>query len=59
MVDKTNFIKYKKIAENFYLAAIHEIEYEIWNAAGLLIIHSAITYSDAVTIKYGGVKSQS
>jgi hypothetical protein len=33
-------------------------EFEYWNAAGVLIVHAAIAYADAVSIKFGGVKSQ-
>jgi len=48
---------YQAVAENFTRGAELARTYEYWNAAGLLIIHSAIAYSDAVTIKVGGVKS--
>ena len=57
-VNKASFSKYKQVAENFYSGADVAKEYEYWNAAGVLIVHSAIAYADAVTIKYGGVKSQ-
>ena len=33
-------------------------EYEYWNAAGVLIVHSAIAFCDAITVKYGKVKSK-
>lgn len=49
---------YKIVADNFYSGAEVAKEYEYWNAAGVLIVHSAIAYSDAICIKYGGVKSQ-
>ncbi|MEK6551843.1 MAG: HEPN domain-containing protein [Bacteroidota bacterium] len=58
-VDKTAAIKYSAIGKGFYDAAISEIESRRWNAAGLLIVHSAIAYADALTIKYGGVKNKS
>ncbi|MBI5729621.1 MAG: HEPN domain-containing protein [Ignavibacteriales bacterium] len=58
-VNKTDANKYRKIAKGFYDAAISEIESRRWNAAGLLIVHSAIAYADALTIKYGGVKNKS
>ncbi|MFA5804364.1 MAG: HEPN domain-containing protein [Melioribacteraceae bacterium] len=58
-VDKTAAIKYSAIGKSFYDAAISERELRCWNAAGLLIVHSAIAYADALTIKYGGVKSKS
>jgi len=56
-VDKTKSNDYRKVAESFYGGADVAKEYEYWNAAGVLIVHSAIAYSDAVTIKFGGVKS--
>ncbi len=46
------------MADNFYQGAEVAAEYEYWNAAGVLIVHAAIAYGDAVTIKYGGVKSR-
>lgn len=58
-VDKSAFKNYKTVAENFYNGAEVAKEYEYWNAAGVLIVHSAIAYSDAICVKYGGVKSQS
>jgi HEPN domain-containing protein len=57
-VDKNDAPKYKIIAENFYSGALTEIEHKRWNAAGLLIVHASIAYSDTLTIKYGGVKSK-
>lgn len=58
-VDKSASKNYKIVAESFYNGADVAKEYEYWNAAGVLIIHAAIAYSDAICIKYGGVKSQS
>ncbi|MCF8241913.1 MAG: hypothetical protein K9J16_11040 [Melioribacteraceae bacterium] len=49
---------YKVVADNFYNGAKVAAEFEYWNAAGVLIVHAAIAYGDAVTIKYGGVKSK-
>ena len=57
-VDKNKSGDYRKVAENFYGGAGVAKEYEYWNAAGVLFVHSAIAYADAVTIKFGGVKSQ-
>ena len=31
-------------------------EFEYWNASGLLIVHAAIAFTDALTVKVGGVK---
>lgn len=58
-VDKAQALKYKAIADNFYVGAISEKNLKRWNAAGLLIVHAAIAYADAITIKYGGVKNKS
>lgn len=57
-VDKGKAKDYKKVAESFYGGAEAAKEFEYWNAAGVLIVHSAIAYADAVSIKFGGVKSQ-
>lgn len=51
--------KYKsfvKVAVNFSEAADLAFEFEYFNAAGVLYIHSAIAYSDAITIKLSGKK---
>lgn len=57
-VHRGRYHDYAKVADNFYLGANLAKEFEYWNAAGVLIIHSAIAYTDAITIKIGGVKSQ-
>jgi len=57
-VSKTQFSQYKKIADGFFEGAVNEKELGNWNSAGVLIIHAAIGYADAVTIKYGGVRSK-
>lgn len=58
-IDRSASKNYRIVAENFYNGAEIAMEYEYWNAAGVLIVHAAIAYSDAICIKYGGVKSQS
>jgi len=53
-------IKYKsfiKVANNFANAADLAYEFEYYNASGVLYIHAAIAYSDAITIKLSGKKS--
>ena len=57
-VPRSKFHDYAKVADNFYLGAETAKEFEYWNAAGVLIIHAAIAYTDAITVKVGGVKSQ-
>jgi hypothetical protein len=58
-VDKSVAKNYKMVAESFFNGAEVAKEYEYWNATGVLIVHAAIAYSDAICIKYGGTKSQS
>lgn len=57
-IQREKYHDYAKVADNFYAGAELAKEFEYWNAAGLLIIHAAIAYTDAITIKVGGVKSQ-
>lgn len=57
-IDKSKFNNYRIVAESFYGGAEVAKEYEYWNASGVLIIHAAIAYSDAICLKFGGVKSQ-
>jgi hypothetical protein len=52
-------IKYKsfmKVAVNFKEAADLAFEFDYFNASGVLYIHSAIAYSDAITVKLSGKK---
>jgi len=46
------------VADSFYGGASIAKDYEYWNAAGVLIVHSAIAFADAISIKIGGVKCQ-
>jgi len=55
-IDKVKFKNYKIVADNFYKGAEVAAAYEYWNAAGVLLVHSAIAYADALTIRFGGVK---
>ena len=56
-VPRSRFKEYQKVAEHFYQAARDSLELEYWTAAGVLIVHSAIAFSDALCIKLGGVRS--
>lgn len=49
---------YAAVGANFYQGAELAREFEYWNAAGLLMVHAAIAYTDALTIRHGGVKSK-
>lgn len=56
-VPRQRFNEYERVAEHFYNAARDSIDLEYWTAAGVLIVHSAIAYSDALSIKLSGVRS--
>src|SRR3972149_9715889 len=58
VTDKSQFSKFRTIADNFYKGAMAEKDSGRWNASGVLMVHAAIAYADTVTIKYGGVKSK-
>lgn len=49
---------YAAVAENFYRGAEVAREFDYHNAAGVLIVHAAIAYTDALTVKFGGVRSK-
>ena len=57
-VDVSKYPDYQKVAESFKGGAEVARDFEYWNAAGVLIVHSAIAYADSICIKYGGFKSQ-
>jgi hypothetical protein len=56
-VSRTRFTDYQTVADHFYLAAKDSLELEYFTASGVLIVHSAIAYADALCIKLSGVKS--
>src|SRR5690554_2476150 len=58
VTDKSEFSKYRTLADNFYKGAIAEMKAGRWNPAGVLMVHSAIAFADAASVKYGGVKSK-
>lgn len=57
-VDKNKSSDYTSVADNFTKGAELAKEFGYWNAAGVLIVHAAIAYTDAITIKVAGVKSR-
>ena len=57
-VNKVKSRDYQMVAENFIHGANLAKEFEYWNAAGVLIVHAAIAYADAITIKVAGLKSR-
>ena len=56
-VDRTRYREYQNVAEHFSDAARLAMDGDYWTAAGVLIVHSAIAYCDAVAIKMSGQKS--
>jgi hypothetical protein len=57
-VPRAKKMDYAQVAESFYNGAEMAKGFEYWNAAGLLIVHAAIANTDALTIKFGGVRSK-
>lgn len=56
-VDRARYQEYVRVAEHFFEAAKDSLELEYWTASAVLIVHSAIAYSDALCIKLSGQKS--
>ncbi|MBZ0179185.1 MAG: hypothetical protein K8F36_07835 [Melioribacteraceae bacterium] len=54
--DSAKYSNFLKVADNFSQAADIAAEFEYYNAAGVLIIHSAIALADSVTIRFSSVK---
>ena len=59
VVDRAQAARYSEAGAQFLEAAEMAREFEYWNAAGLLYVHSAIAYADAVAIRRRGEKSTS
>lgn len=57
-VPASQWNQFHHLAVVFKDAASLAREFEYWNAAGVLIVHSAIAFTDALTVKIGGVKSR-
>ena len=55
-LDSMKYKNFIKVAENFVEAAKLAYEFDYYNASGVLYIHSAIAYADAITIKLSGKK---
>jgi hypothetical protein len=56
-IDRARFRQFQRVAGHFREAAEASIELEYWTAAGVLIVHSAIAFADALCIKLSGQKS--
>ncbi len=51
------YLDFIRVAKSFNDAAELAIEHEYYNAGGVLIIHSAIAYADAITIIFASTKT--
>ncbi len=56
-IERYQYRQYHTVAQHFYEAARDSIALEYWTAAGVLIVHSAIAYSDALCIQQSGQRS--
>lgn len=56
-VDRNRYREYMNVAQHFYGAAKDSMELEYSTAAGVLIVHSAIAYADALCIMLSGQRS--
>lgn len=56
-VQRNQYRQYQKVAEHFFVAASDSIDMGYWTAAGVLIVHSAIAYVDALCIQQSGQRS--
>ena len=57
-VDKTKAVNFHSVALNFLQGAKLAAEHQYYNAAGVLIIQSAIAYADAICNKIKGVRAK-
>lgn len=55
-IEQTRYLNFKKVAESFKEAGQMAFEFGYFNAAGVLVIHSAIAFADAITIKLSSQK---
>jgi hypothetical protein len=55
-IPNSKYLDFIKVAENFEDGAELAFEFEYFNAAGVLIVHSAIALADSITIKYSSSK---
>lgn len=56
-VDRARYREYYSVAEHFFVAAKDSLDLGDWTAAGVLIVHAAIAYADALCIRSAGEKS--
>lgn len=58
-VDRASAASYAAAAEQFFEVAGLARHLAYWNAAGVLYVHAAIAFADAVSIRLKGMKSTS
>ena len=56
-LDKSAFTNYLKKSEEFYMAMLYAEKSEYWNAVGLNAVHCVISISDALLVKFSGMRS--
>lgn len=56
-VNKSDYNVYLKKAKEFYQTMYQAEKSENWNAVGLNGVHCVISLTDAVLVKYGGIRS--
>lgn len=56
-VERSRYEEYMNVAQHFFDAAKDSMELDYPTAAGVLIVHSAIAYADAVCIMLSGQRS--
>ncbi|KAF0142140.1 MAG: hypothetical protein FD122_977 [Stygiobacter sp.] len=57
-VEKNKAANFHSVALNFWHGAKLAAEHQYYNAAGVLIVHSAIAYADALCIKTKGKRAK-
>ncbi len=58
-LDRSQHMNYRKKAEEFYNSMLHAEKSGHWNAVGLNAVHCAISISDALLVKFRGIRSAS
>lgn len=56
-VEKSQYLNYLKKADEFYASMIQAEKSGHWNAVGLGAVHCAISITDALLVKFSGVRS--
>lgn len=56
-IDKSQYLNYSKKAEEFYKSTLYAEKEAHWNAVGLNAVHCAISITDALLVKFAGLRS--